>query len=131
MKPIERFTLETHDGPYETWPSRTHARVNGERCGLTVSGYVLLRQFETPDAYLLVTDYDCLFEEAVTFTLVSKDPLKALARRTVGAMYTSCHLDDMRGPTTGISARRSWASTDGGISRFVTDRFRSFCLGSG
>ena len=62
MKPIERFTLETHDGPYETWPSRTHARVNGERCGLTVSGYVLLRQFETPDAYLLVTDYDCLFE---------------------------------------------------------------------
>ncbi|KKL39254.1 hypothetical protein WR30_14840 [Burkholderia contaminans FFH2055] len=95
MKPIERFTLETHDGPYETWPSRTHARVNGERCGLTVSGYVLLRQFETPDAYLLVTDYDCLFEEAVTFTLVSKDPLKALARRTVGAMYASCHLDDM------------------------------------
>ena len=95
MKPIERFTLETHDGPYETWPSRTHARVNGERCGLTVSGYVLLRQFETPDAYLLVTDYDCPFEEAVTFTLVSKDPLKALARRTVGAMYASCHLDDM------------------------------------
>jgi len=27
--------------------------------GLTVSGYVLLRQFETPAAYLLVTDYDC------------------------------------------------------------------------
>ncbi|HGL6719451.1 hypothetical protein NTJ56_12620 [Burkholderia contaminans] len=95
MKPIEHFTLETHDGPYETWPSRTHARVNGERCGLTVSGYVLLSQFETPDAYLLVTDYDCLFEEAVTFTLVSKDPLKALARRTIGAMYASCHLDAM------------------------------------
>ena len=95
MKPIERFTLETHDGPYEAWPSRTHVLVNGQRCGLTVSGYVLLRQFETPDAYLLVTDYDCLFEEAVTFTLMSKDPLKELARRTVGAMYASFHLDDL------------------------------------
>jgi len=95
MKPIERFTLETHGGPYETWPSRTHVLVNGVRSGLTVSGYVLLRQFETPSAYLLVTDYDCPFEEAVTFTLVSKDPLKELARRTVGAMYASCHLDDM------------------------------------
>ncbi|WP_322074470.1 hypothetical protein [Burkholderia cepacia] len=95
MKPIERFALETHDGPYETWPSRTAVLVNGERSGLTVSGYVLLRQFETPAAYLLVTDYDCLFEEAVTFTLVSKDPLKEIARRTVGAMYASCHLDDL------------------------------------
>ncbi|MCQ4384164.1 hypothetical protein NO136_20065, partial [Clostridioides difficile] len=59
MKPIERFLLETHGGPYETWPSRTHVLVNGVRSGLTVSGYVLLRQFETPSAYLLVTDYDC------------------------------------------------------------------------
>ncbi|MCQ4380208.1 hypothetical protein NO113_20360, partial [Clostridioides difficile] len=63
--------------------------------GLTVSGYVLLRQFETPSAYLLVPAYDCPFEEAVTFTLVSKDPLKELARRPVGAMSASCPLDDM------------------------------------
>ncbi|MEN2474258.1 hypothetical protein [Burkholderia sp. GS2Y] len=95
MKPVERFTLEAHDGPYEAWPSRTHVLVDGARCGLAVSGYVLLRQFETPAAYLLVTDYDCPFEEAVTFTLVSKDPLKVCAQRTVGAMYASCHLDDI------------------------------------
>ncbi|WP_193098733.1 hypothetical protein [Burkholderia sp. Z1] len=95
MKPVERFTLETHDGPYEAWPSRTHVLVDDVRCGLAISGYVLLRQFETPAAYLLVTDYDCPFEEAVTFTLVSKDPLKVCAQRTVGAMYASCHLDDI------------------------------------
>ncbi|UXU86791.1 hypothetical protein [Burkholderia sp. S-53] len=95
MKPVDRFTLETHDGPYESWPSRTHVLVGGVRAGLAVSGYVLLRQFETPAAYLLVTDYDCPFEEAVTFTLVSKDPLKLRAQRTVGAMYASCHLDDI------------------------------------
>ena len=95
MKPVERFTLETHDGPYESWPSRTHVLVDGVRCDLAISGYVLLRQFEMPAAYLLVTDYDCPFEEAVTFTLMSKDPLKVRAQRTVGAMYASCHLDDI------------------------------------
>ncbi|NHV29169.1 hypothetical protein [Burkholderia sp. D-99] len=95
MKPVDRFALETHDGPYEKWPSRTHVLVDGVRSALAVSGYVLLRQFETPAAYLLVTDYDCPFEEAVTFTLVSKDSPKVLARRTVGAMYASCHLDDL------------------------------------
>ncbi|MEK2602309.1 hypothetical protein [Burkholderia arboris] len=95
MTPVDRFALETHDGPYEAWPPRTRVRVDGVRSALAVSGYVLLRQFETPAAYLLVTDYDCPFEEAVTFTLVSKDPLKVLAQRTVGAMYASCHLDDL------------------------------------
>ncbi|KFG93943.1 hypothetical protein GQ56_0128935 [Burkholderia paludis] len=95
MKPIDRFVLETHDGPYASWPPRTHVLVDGMRCGLAVSGYVLLRQFETPAGYLLVTDYDCPFEEAVTFTLVSKAPLKVRAQHTVGAMYASCHLDDL------------------------------------
>lgn len=93
MQPVDRFALDTHDGPCETWPSRTHVLVDGVRSALAVSGYVLLRQFETPAAYLLVTDYDCPFEEAVTFTLVSKDPMKVRARRTVGAMYASCRLD--------------------------------------
>ncbi|AIO33398.1 hypothetical protein DM39_2280 [Burkholderia cenocepacia] len=95
MKEIDRFKLETHSGPYESWPSRTRVLVDGAPSELAISGYVLLRQFETPDAYLLVTDYDCLFEEAVTFTLVSKRRLKVLAKRTVGAMYASCHLSDM------------------------------------
>ncbi|RQS18474.1 hypothetical protein DIE03_35905 [Burkholderia sp. Bp8992] len=95
MKAVDRFALETHDGPYETWPSRTRVLVDGVCSALAVSGYVLLRQFETPAAYLLVTDYDCPFEEAVTFTLVSKESLKVRARRTVGAMYASCHLDDL------------------------------------
>ncbi|RQU81027.1 hypothetical protein DF018_35125 [Burkholderia cenocepacia] len=95
MKPVDRFALATHDGPYEAWPARTDVLVDNVRSGLAVSGYVLLRQFETSAAFLLVTDYHCPFEEAVTFTLVSKGPLKVLAQRTVGAMYASCHLDDM------------------------------------
>lgn len=38
-----------------------------------MKGYELLCQFETAAGYLLVTDYDCPFEEAVNFVLVSND----------------------------------------------------------
>ncbi|WP_175870889.1 hypothetical protein [Burkholderia sp. BCC0397] len=40
MKPVDRFALATHDGPYETWPARTHVLVDGVRSGLAVAGYV-------------------------------------------------------------------------------------------
>ncbi|VWC10495.1 virulence factor [Burkholderia seminalis] len=128
MQPVDRFALDTHDGPCETWPSRTHVLVDGVRSALAVSGYVLLRQFETPAAYLLVTDYDCPFEEAVTFTLVSKDPMRVRARRTVGAMYASCRLDAEH-PTavvvvapsklTPIDADKDWFRARGGNNAYL------------
>ncbi|WP_321793297.1 hypothetical protein [Burkholderia pyrrocinia] len=98
--------LGTRDGPYESWPSRTHVLVGGVRPGLAVSGYVPLRQFEAPAAYLLVAGYDCPFEKAVTFTLASKDPLK------VRAAHGRCpgHATSRRfarGPASLLSSRAS------------------------
>ena len=29
MKPITRFALERHDGPYETWPRRSRLVLDG------------------------------------------------------------------------------------------------------
>ncbi|MGU7774999.1 hypothetical protein ACV229_33085 [Burkholderia sp. MR1-5-21] len=95
MNPIDRFSLETHAGPYESWPARSRVIVDGNPSGLAVSGYTLLRQYETRAGYLLVTDYDCPFEEAVTFSLVSKKLDKVLSKRTVGGAYASYWLDDV------------------------------------
>lgn len=95
MNPVDRFSIETHAGPYESWPRRSRVLVGGRPADVMVSGYTLLRQFETRAGYLLVTDYDCPFEEAVTFSLLSKDLGKVLAQRTVGAMYGSYWLDDV------------------------------------
>jgi hypothetical protein len=86
MIPIDRFSLEQHAGEYKDWPLRTRVLVDGEPTELFVSGYVLLHQFAVDDGYLLVTDYDCPFEEATVFALVSPD-LRLLSHRTVGVAY--------------------------------------------
>ena len=92
MKSIDRFTLETHEGPYEKWPLRSRLSIDGQPTGVTLPGYQLLCQFEAPDGYVLVTDYDCPFEEATSFALVSKQ-LRLKSCRTVGWMYETFILE--------------------------------------
>jgi hypothetical protein len=111
MTATDRFSLETHSGPYESWPLRTRLLMDGAPIQLTLSGFVLLHQFEIPAGYLLVTDYDCPFEEAVTFTLLSKDLQHTLGERTLGAMYGSFLLDGIT-----WSDERNFSATFAGIS---------------
>jgi hypothetical protein len=62
--------------------------VDGRESDVLVPGYTLLHQFRVDDGYLLVTDHDCPFEEATTFTLL--DPaLRILSVCQVGKMYSS------------------------------------------
>ncbi|MBB4636710.1 hypothetical protein [Longimicrobium terrae] len=88
MIPIDRFSLEQHAGEYKDWPLRTRVLVDGQPTELFIPGYVLLHQFAVDDGYLLVSDYDCPFEEATVFALVSPD-LRLLSRRTVGVAYNT------------------------------------------
>jgi hypothetical protein len=92
MKPINRFTLETHDGPYDKWPLRSRLSLDGKPTGISLPGYTLLHQFETSNAYILVTDYDCPFEEITNFALISK-PLRLQSCRWVGWMYETFLLE--------------------------------------
>lgn len=95
MKTIERFALQQHDGPYEKWPAKTRLIIDGQLSTLAISGFTLLRQYQTPAGYLLVTDFDCPFEEAVCFVLVSQDLDMVLSERTVGQMYSSFMLNEV------------------------------------
>ncbi|QJI41231.1 hypothetical protein HKK52_10010 [Pseudomonas sp. ADAK2] len=95
MNVIERFALVQHHGPYEDWPAKTPVIIDGSVSSLAISGFNLLHQYETAAGYLLVTDFDCPFEEAVCFVLVSKDLATVLNERTVGQMYNSFWLDEV------------------------------------
>jgi len=95
MQPVERFALVTHQGPYETWPVQTPVLVDGQASSLTIPGFNLLRQYETTAGYVLVTDFDCPFEEAICFVLVSKDLRTVLGEHTVGQWYNSYWLEEI------------------------------------
>lgn len=88
MQPITRYALEAHAGPYDRWPATTALLADGLPTGVRVPGYVVDAQFATPLGALLVTSYDCLFEEANTFLLLDAAH-RILARADLGAMYAS------------------------------------------
>jgi hypothetical protein len=95
MKAVARFALAQHQGPYEAWPVRTSVIIDSQLSELTIPGFTLLRQYETTAGYLLVTDFDCPFEEAVCFALIDKDFRTVLSERTVGQWYNSYILDEV------------------------------------
>ena len=123
MNPTNRFSVETHLGPYESWPLRSHLILDGVPSHLKVKGYKLLCQFETAAGYLLVTDYDCPFEEAANFVLVLKDLQKVLSIRTVGAMYSTFLLEDVV-----WADERNFAATFVGIKGRWVCRIRDWSL---
>jgi hypothetical protein len=91
MHAIERFSLERHAGPYESWPRRTRLFDRGAPTQLAIPAYVLLHQFEVPGGFLLVLDDDCPHEEFTTFCLLGAD-LRLLSRRWLGVPYASFFL---------------------------------------
>ena len=96
MQPLQRFALEKHRGPYEQWPMRTRVIVDGVlHPTLAIPGYELLRQYQTDLGFVLITNYDCPFEEAVSITLVAPDLSRAISTGTVGAAYYTFWLDDV------------------------------------
>jgi hypothetical protein len=113
MHAIDRFSLERHTGPYDTWPRRTLLLDRGTPTKIKLPAFVLLHQFEVPGGYLLVLDDDCPHEEITTFCLL--DPhLRVHSRRWIGVPYGSFYLRAIEW----IDERRfvadfDWPSDDG------------------
>lgn len=92
MQSTDRFTLERHDGPYESWPLRSRLFADGVATGISLPGYQLHNQLETTDGYVFVTDYDCPFEEITNFVFVTKN-FRLQSCRWLGRMYESALLE--------------------------------------
>ncbi len=91
---INRYELEKHDGPYDSWGGKSDLLLNGVKTGVRLSGYQLLHQIETPEGVLFITDYDCPFEEVTWFTLVTHE-MQVISHRWFGAPYATFLLDDL------------------------------------
>jgi hypothetical protein len=73
MEAITRFSLATHTGPYQHWPSRTALLDDGSDTGRAITGYVLDGQYHCEHGYLLIVSYDCPYEESYSFLLLDDD----------------------------------------------------------
>ncbi|MBN8481583.1 MAG: hypothetical protein J0L88_08345 [Xanthomonadales bacterium] len=93
MQVVNRFELEAHAGPYESWPRDSRLRVDGRVVDVRVPGYVIDAQYRVGDEYLLVTSFDCPYEEASAFVLLDASS-RMRARRTLGAATASYLLAD-------------------------------------
>jgi hypothetical protein len=94
MQTTTRYALEPHAGPYESWPLRSCLVIDGQPSAVRIPGYSLLRQYALPSGYLLVTDYDCPFEEATSFVLLDRNS-RVLCCRTLSVPYGSYNFDKM------------------------------------
>jgi hypothetical protein len=79
MEKINLFSLEKHAGPYETWPQSSRLFVNGQDTHQKVPGYQVEGQYTCDHGYILITNYDCPYEETDEFLLLN-DRFEVIAK---------------------------------------------------
>lgn len=63
MQRISNFSLARHDGPYESWPTKTPLLFDGDPVGISLPGFQLEAQYRCDAGFLILTDWDCPFDE--------------------------------------------------------------------
>ena len=92
MKEITVFSFKPQPGAYETWSLCSELIMNEKRTGKYVPGFVIGAQYAYKHLYLIVTSWDCLYEESQEFILLSKD-LTVLCKKHVGHIYSTILLE--------------------------------------
>ncbi|MEG3753568.1 hypothetical protein [Psychromonas arctica] len=72
MNIIDKFTIQEHEGDYEKRPLKSLLYYRGKALGKKVSGYVIEKQFELDDYFLLLINWDCQFEESCEIIVINK-----------------------------------------------------------
>lgn len=88
MTPIQRYTLADPSGAGDKPVSSAALLDAGRAIGAQVPGCLIEAQYATPMGTLLVTSYDCPFEEANSFVLLDERHAER-ARAALGAPYAS------------------------------------------
>lgn len=96
MTPTTLFSMQTHTGDYQKWPLETLLLKNALPTQTYLPGYQILHQFQLNSGeYLLISDWDCPFEEATEVLLLSAK-LALIARHSFGVPYGSFNLKDLQ-----------------------------------
>ncbi len=80
---------------YESWPLKTSLYYCGEGLGEKISGYIIERQFELSNYFLLLANWDCSFEEGCEMIVINKS-LKIVGSHSLTPFYNSYNLYDIK-----------------------------------
>ncbi len=95
MREIDVFEFAEYNGAYEDRPLKTALYKNGKVTGSSIEGFVIQAQFQVGDQYLLITDWDCPFEEQLEFHLLDAEA-KPIHHQELGAPYATILLKSYR-----------------------------------
>lgn len=87
MRRVERFSLRALADAPDAVPLDSLLIADGEATSSRVPGVEILEQFEIIAGYLLVTDYDCPFEETFYFVLLDHE-FRTVSCRSLGARFS-------------------------------------------
>jgi len=93
VKVIDDFTLSCPDEALSSeslWHDRIQSNLGyrGSNTGYTIKGYRIDNQFQLGDEYVILTNWDCPYEESTEIALLDRT-FKPLATRTIGVMYST------------------------------------------
>ena len=94
MREVTRFSLASHSGEYATWPLKTTLLADLKPTATQISGYLIERQYQIGARYLIITSWDCPFEEANDFVLLDEN-LAVIAHKHLGVPYGTFLLADI------------------------------------
>ena len=72
MDEITCFGLESHPGPYQSWPLSSRLLLDGRPTATALTGYIIEKQFRSAAGVVLATSCDCPYEERRTFYLLDE-----------------------------------------------------------
>ncbi|MCL2912717.1 hypothetical protein L2725_02790 [Shewanella corallii] len=73
MTPIDKFSLHSREGMSGERALKSSLYFDGADTRLRVAGWLIERQFELADYYMLLNSWDCPFEEGCELLIISKD----------------------------------------------------------
>jgi hypothetical protein len=93
MEKVALFSLETHSGAYKTWPTKSGLFVDGKPTGKKLPGYVIEAQYKCSEGYLVITSFDCLYEESNAFVLLDSS-FDVVAHTQLGVPYATFLIEE-------------------------------------
>ena len=91
MELIDKFSLQVHEGEYESWPLKSILYYCGLPLEKKVNGYFIDKQYELSDYFLLFINWDCPFEESCEIVVLNKLK-KVVGQYSIGSAYNSYNL---------------------------------------